>query len=455
MAFFKQQATDMTKGNPAKMIMIFAVPLFIGNAFQMLYNTVDTMVVGRFVGPHALAAVGGAGVSYSVMLMLINGFMGGASVVIAQAFGAGDRDALRRDYATSCIIIAATGLIFTVLGELLAMPLLTVLATPKDVIYDSLLYLRVMYLGILATSFYNGFASFLRAVGDSTTPLIALVISSCLNVALDLIFVVVFGQGVSGVAWATIISQAVSGLYCFVSINRRMPEFRLQKGELRIDRGAAAEMFRIGVPAAFSSAVVQLSVMLIQRAVNSYGSTVLAAYTAEGKTGQICFCLSYSIGLATGVFVGQNKGARLFARVREGLHAGIRISLLYHAAIAILMLIFTRQLLGLFTTDADVLAIGSEILRINAFASPLLGLNFVFQNFLRNVSDVRPTIWMSSAEVLARGTLPYALGAKAGYHGVWFATPIGWLLSLFIGIARYRSGIWEKKGEISHLPSGN
>ena len=443
MALFRQESMDMTKGNPAKTIMVFAVPLFIGNVFQMFYNTVDTMVVGRFVGAHALAAVGGAGVSYSVMLMLINGFMSGASVVIAQAFGADDKEAVRRGYATSCIMIAAGGILFTILGELLAMPLLRLLATPEDVIYDSLLYLRVMYLGILATSLYNGLASFLRAVGDSTTPLLALLLSSGLNVALDLLFVVGFGNGVAGVAWATIIAQAVSGVYCFVRIYRKMPEFRLRPGELKIDRAAAKEMMRIGVPAAFSTAVVQISVMLLQRAVNNYGSTVLAAYTAENKTGQICYSLSYSIGLAVGVFVGQNRGAKREDRVREGLFSGIRISLAYHLAVMTLILIFSRQLIGLFTTDEGVINIALEIIRINAFASPLLGLNFVFQNFLRNVSDVRPTIWMSTAEVACRGTLPFLLGMRFGYHGIWWATPIGWLLSLAIGIRRYRSGKWR------------
>ena len=444
MALFRQEATDMTTGNPAKMIMVFAVPLFIGNVFQMFYNTVDTMVVGRFVGSHALAAVGGAGVSYSAMLMLINGFMSGASVVIAQAFGAEDRPALRKAYSTSCIMIAASGVLFTFLGELLAMPLLKLLNTPEDVIMDSLLYLRIMYAGILATCLYNGLAAFLRAVGDSVTPLIALLISSCVNVILDLFFVLGMHMGVSGVAWATIISQAVSGMYCLLRTTRRMPELLPEKGDFQFDRGAAAEMVRIGVPAAFSAAVVQISVMLIQRAVNSYGSTVLAAYTAEGKTGQICFCLSYSVGLATGVFVGQNKGAEKIDRVREGLRTGIKISLLYHVVISVLMLAFSKQLLGLFTKDAEVLGIALEIIRINACASPMLGLLFVFQNFLRNVSDVRPTIWMSSAEVLSRGTLPYLLGAKFGYHGIWWATPIGWLLSLAIGVWRYRSGKWEK-----------
>jgi Na+-driven multidrug efflux pump len=249
-------------------------------------------------------------------------------------------------------------------------------------------------------------------------------------------------QGIAGVALATIISQAVSGLYCRQRMHKRIRELLPSKGEFRFDRKSAGEMVRIGVPAAFSSAVVTFSVMLIQRAVNSYGSTVLAAYTAEEKVGQICFCLSYSIGLATGVFIGQNTGAGLTDRVKQGLKAGTAISLIYHIAIAGIMLLFCRQLISIFTTEEAVIEIAVEVLRINALASPLLGLNFVFQNFLRNVSDVKPTIWMSSAEVLSRGIMPYVLGARFGYRGVWWATPIGWLLSFLIGLWRYLSGKW-------------
>ena len=442
MAIIQRNTMDMTRGNPMRTIMVFAVPFFVGNVFQMFYNTVDTMVVGRFVGSQALASVGGAGISYNVMLMLINGFMNGASVVVAQAFGSRDYEAVRKGYATSCIMIAVSGIIFTVLGELLALPLLRILKTPEDVIDGSLLYLRVMYIGILATGLYNSLAAFLRAVGDSITPLVGLVISSCINVVLDLVFVLVLKQGIAGVALATIISQAVSGLYCRQRMHKRIRELLPSKGEFRFDRKSAGEMVRIGVPAAFSSAVVTFSVMLIQRAVNSYGSTVLAAYTAEEKVGQICFCLSYSIGLATGVFIGQNTGAGLTDRVKQGLKAGTAISLIYHIAIAGIMLLFCRQLISIFTTEEAVIEIAVEVLRINALASPLLGLNFVFQNFLRNVSDVKPTIWMSSAEVLSRGIMPYVLGARFGYRGVWWATPIGRLLSFLIGLWRYLSGKW-------------
>ena len=443
MAAGSKNITDMTKGNPWKLMLAFAIPLFIGNVFQMFYNIVDTMVVGRFVGAHALAAVGGAGSSYNLMLALITGFTGGGSVLLAQAFGSGDREEMRKSYGTSFLMILAAGLVFTFLGQLLGLPLLRVLRTPGDVIAESHLYLRWMYAGILATSLYNGMAAFLRAVGNSRTPLVALIAASVLNVLLDLLFVLVFHWDTAGVAAATVIAQAVSGIYCLLYVRKHIPALRLRIRDMRPDRAAAAETVRIGVPSAFSTAAVTISVMLIQRAVNGYGSSVMAAYVAANKTESICFCLSYAIGMATGVFCGQNKGAGDMDRVREGLFTGIKLSLLYHAAATLVLFAGGQRIVTVFTTDADVVAIGRGIVRITACFAPVLGLLFVFQHFLRSVSDVRPTIYMSFAEIFSRGVMPYVLSAAFGYYGIWWATPIGWCLSLMIGVLRYRSGKWK------------
>ena len=446
MAFKIQESVDMTEGRAGRLILTFALPLFLGNLFQMFYNTVDAMVVGRFVGPQALAAVGSAASSYNLMLAVIFGFTSGASILISQAFGAKDPEAIRKTYAASFSLIIATGIVFTVIGELLGLPVLKLLNTPKDVIASSHLYLKWMYAGILATALYNGMAYFLRAIGNSFIPLIALIGASVLNVALDLVFVLVFGLGVSGVAIATVISQAVSGFLCLIYINRRMPEYRIRLRDLGFDREISMSVMRLGLPAAFSTGVVTASVMLIQRAVNYYGSIVAAAYTASGKAENICFALSYAIGMATGVFAGQNKGAQNYARVKEGLFAGIRITLIYHAVMGTVLFIFSNRLIGLFTTEAEIIRIGSQIVRITACFSPVLGCVFIFQHFLRSVSDVRPTVYMSFAEITCRGILPYVLSDRFGYYGIWWATPAGWTLTLLIGIVRYRTGKWKTAG---------
>ena len=435
----------MTVGNPMRLILVFAVPLFIGSVFQTLYNMVDAVVVGRFVSAQALAAVGAASPAYNLFFALINGFTNGASIILSQYFGDGDRAGVRKGFATSVVIVGSTGAVFTVAGYFLAGPLLSLLGTPGDVYADSLTYMRFMAIGILATCLYNGLAAAMRSLGNSGTPLVALIIASLLNIVLDLVFVLAFGWGVAGVAAATIIAQGVSGLYCLFYIRRRIPDLALRLGEIRPDRDTARETVRLGLPAAFSTGVVMISVLFIQHAVNSWGSTVVAAYTADSRAENIFFCLSYAIGQATGVFIAQNRGAGQMERVRKGLFDGIRISLVYHVAVGILAFSLGRYIVGMFSTDGEVIRIGSQIIRITACFAPVLGLVFIFQNFLRSVSDVTPTIWMSCAEVFSRGVLPFVLSARFGYFGIWWATPIGWSLSLLIGVLRFGSGRWKEQ----------
>ncbi len=283
----KSKATDMTAGKPMRLILAFALPLFLGDLFQMFYNLVDAAIVGRVLGPEALAAVGAAAPGYSMFTMVISGFANGASVVVAQAFGSGDEENMRKAYSTSMLVLMIAGAAVTVLSTFLIRPLLLLLHTPGNVLEASQRYLQWMCIGVLATCLYNGTASILRSVGDSATPLIALILSSILNVILDLVFVRGLGFGVSGAAIATILSQLVSGCVCFYFVYRNIPAFRLRLKEYRIYGDTLREVIRVGVPAALSMAVVIFSVMLIQRAVNAYGSTVVAAYTAAGRAENI------------------------------------------------------------------------------------------------------------------------------------------------------------------------
>lgn len=444
-----KNSQDMTRGSIYRSIIAFAIPLFIGNIFQQLYNMVDAMVVGRFVGLKALAAVGASMSSYNLIIAIIMGVSSGASVVIAQIFGSGDKERLRKAYITTWNILLYAGLGLMVIGFFCCGPLLRLLGTPADVFDDAQVYVRYMVIGILATALYNGMSSFLRSVGNSLTPLIALIISSLVNVGLDILFVLVFQMGVAGVALATVIAQLVSGMYCLVFIHRKMPDMRFSLREFKMDREVAKEMIRIALPSTFSSVVVTVSTMFIQAAVNSYGSTVVGAYTIGNKVENIGFCLAFSIGLATGVFCGQNIGAGNMERTKKGFYAGIVIALLYSAVVGLAMLFLAGPLTTLFSTDPKVMEIAVPLIRIEASFSPVLCVVFVFQNFLRNVSDVRPTVVMSFAEILSRGILPFVLSSWLGYYGIWWATPVGWTLSLVIGFVRYRSGKWKDKARVS------
>lgn len=440
---------DMTVGNPFFLILQFAVPLFIGNVFQQLYNMVDAIVVGRFVGIQALAAVGASGPSYNLILAVVNGLCSGASVVIAQIFGGGDHRKVRKAYITTWKILLLVGVGFTGLGLFLCGWILKWMGTPQDVYEEANLYVTIMSCGILATCLYNGMAAFLRSIGNSTTPLIALILSSLVNIVLDLVLVLFGGLGVAGVAIATVAAQLISGIYCLFYVHRILPEMKFSIAEFRMDPEVAGEMVRIGLPATFSTVVVTVSTMFVQAAVNQYGSIVVGAYTVGNKVENICMFLAFSIGLAAGVFCGQNIGAGDEKRTMEGFHAGMIIALGYSSVMAVIMLVFARPLIHIFSEEPEVFEVAVPLIRITACFAPVLGAVFVFQHFLRNVSDVRPTVVMSFAEILSRGIFPFVLSSWCGYYGIWWATPIGWVLSMLIGFVRYRSGKWKGKAALA------
>ena len=435
----------MTEGNPFGLILRFAVPLFIGNLFQQVYNMVDSIVVGRFVSSDALAAVGCGASPFGFFMTLIQGFTVAASVLISQAYGAGNKKQLRRAYVTSSMITLAAGILLTVIGSLIARPLLILLKTPPNILDLSVVYLRTVCLGLLATCLYNTMASCLRAVGHSVIPLYALILTSLMNVALDLLFVIAFGMGVFGVALATVLSQLVSGVLCLLYATKNFPEFSLKNITGSLHRQMAAEVMRIGIPSSLQSSIVSISAMCMQRAVNSFGSVVTAGYTIGNRTDQLFFCLSFAIGLAVGTFAGQNAGAGNYNRVREGVKKGFLISTVYTVATAAVLIPLAPQICRIFTTDASVISVAVPYCRITSSFAPMLGMVFIYQNVLRSCSDIAPTVWMSITKVTSRAIHPFIFSAIWGYAGIWWATPVGWTASVIIGFLRFRSGKWMQK----------
>ncbi len=440
---------DMTCGSPVRIITLFAVPMFVGNVFQQIYNMVDSIVVGNFVGSQALAAVGTCGGAFNLILALITGLTSGMSVVVAQYFGARNYEMVKRTFISAIIVNMSVGIGVTVIGVLLSRPLLLLLGTPEDIMDGAVTYLTIMFLGTLANCMYNGISSVLRALGDSVVPLLILVMASLMNVALDLVFVLCFNMAVAGVALATVLSQLVSAILCIIYVFIKVPMLRFKWQEFRADQEVVREMVRIGVPAALSSSGVSVSVMFMQRAINAYGSTVIAAYTSGNRAEQLGMCLSFSIGTAVGTFCGQNMGAGNFERVKKGLHAGYIISFAYTIFVGALMFIFAGALSRLFSSDPEVIRISSECVRVVSVFAPVLGLVFLFQNFLRSAGDVTPTVWMSISEITARSILAFIFSAAFSYHGIWWVTPIGWAGSALIGYLRYRSGRWKEKLKVA------
>lgn len=440
---------NMTQGKPLQVMTMFAIPLFIGNIFQQIYNMVDSIVVGNYVGAGALAAVGACGGAFNLVISLITGLTGGTSVVLAQYFGAGNKEMVRKTFLSATVVNLAAGMLLTIVGILLTKPLLLILGTPADIMADARMYLTIMFLGVLANCLYNGMAAVLRALGDPLTPLVVLIVCSLFNVVLDLLFVARCGWGVAGVAAATVLSQLISAIACIVYVLVRMPMLRFYRNDTWIQKDVVLKIIRIGIPAALSTSGVSVSVMFMQRAINGYGSGVVAAYTIANRGEQVGLCLGYSIGMAVGTFCGQNIGARNFERVKRGMHIGYLISVTYALVIAAVMIIFAEPLSMLFNKDPEVVRIAVGCLRVTMIFAPVLVLVFVFQNFLRSAGDVSPTVWMSITEILARSVLAFLFSWLWGYYGIWWATPVGWLASLLIGWLRYRTGKWKTMQRIA------
>lgn len=436
---------DMTRDKPSAAIMRFAIPLFIGNIFQQVYNMVDSIVVGRFVGKQALAAVGSCAGAFNLMVALISGLTSGMSVVTAQYFGAKKHDMVRKTFISSTVVILLTGVMVSIAGMLLARPLLLALRTPTDVIDEAEAYLVILFAGTLANCLYNGISAVLRALGDSIMPLVILVAASLLNVVLDLMFVLILRMDVPGVAAATVLAQLISAAVCLVYIFKKLPMLRFGFRDLKCDTAILRELVRIGFPVALSSCGVSLSVMFMQRAINDYGSTVMAGYTIGNRAENVGMCLAFSIGMAVGTFCGQNMGAEKPDRVKQGLHVGYFLSVGYATAVAAVLIVFARPLAGIFNEDPTVLDIAVTNIRITALFAPVLGLVFVYQNFLRSVGDVAPTVWMSVTEIAARSVLAFLFSRLFGFVGIWWVTPVGWTACAMIGYLRYRSGAWAKK----------
>lgn len=449
----KEKAKDMTSGNPFKLIFAFCIPILIGNIFQQIYNMVDSMVVGKFVGPDALAAVGLTGSISFFMFSLVIGLTNGIAVVIAQFYGAKDEAAVKRAFSTSIYTILVSGIVLSILGVIIAKPILVALRTPENILADSVRYLTIIFAGAIAMVIYNWIASILRALGDSLTPLIFLIISSVLNVILDLLFVVGFHMGVSGAAVATIIAQFFSGIICTVYALVKMKVLRLKREELICDRQMLASVVRIGIPSGVQNSFISISVMLMQSVINVYGSTVIAGFIAGTRVEQLMFQPGTSIGMANATYTGQNIGAGDYKRVKAGVRASILINVIFYSILTPFVFIFSKNLISLFVDQSEVAAqvinIGSNYLWIVSGFYVVVSILMLEQNMLRSAGDVSMTMVLGISEVVTRVAFAYLFSGIWGYIGVFWATPLTWIIAAVIGYVRYLSGKWMQKGLVA------
>ncbi len=441
-----KRITDMTQGSPWHHIITFSMPLLVGNLFQQFYNLVDSLVVGNYVGADALAAVGTCGSLGFLFFSLSSGLAIGIGILASQFFGARDEEMIRATIANSVYILVIAGTAVSLVGYFGASWLLHLLRVPEEVFAMSLTYLKVTSLGIVAVALYNGVAALLRALGDAQSPLYFLILSCVMNIVLDLAFVLYLNMGVYGVALATIISQLFSFLVSVVYAWKKVAYFRLSREEWRPHWRIVVRCMNLGVPMALQNALIALSTMILQGVVNSFGQTVMAAYTVMGKVEQLVGMPYGALGTAITSFAGQNLGAGKIDRVKQGY----RVSWLLVLGLSIAMLPFFWLLGGkivqCFVNDADVIAIGAKALRINSLFYFPLGMIYIPRGLLNGCGDARFSLINGAAEVICRIIFASVLVRipGVGYWGIWLTQGLTWTVTSLVCIHRYAKGGWQK-----------
>lgn len=432
---------DMTKGSPVRLLLAFAAPMLLGNIFQQLYSTVDAMVLGRGVGVDALAAAGVTGSIHFFVFGFVTGLTHGCSVMTAQRFGAGEPGRVREAVANSMYLAAVSALVITAVSLAASRWLLEIMGTPADIFDGALLYLRITFVGIIATVFYNALASILRALGDSISPLVVVVVSSIINVGLDCLFVLVFGWGIAGAAWATVLAQAISGLMCLYSLSR-VKIMRFGKGELRPDGRTFRELLGLGVPVGLMNSVTAIGVMLLQGIVNSFGSATVAAYTVSSRVVGIAEQPGSIIGLSLATYVGQNLGAARLDRVRLGVRRAIVMSLGVNILIMLVLLFLGKPLTALFVSSAEreIIDIAYIYLVVAGTMEWTLGLLFIYRFSLQSLGDTLVPLMSGGLELGLRvGVVLFLSQAMhMGFAAICIADVSAWVgAAVMLGIGYY------------------
>ncbi len=435
---------NMTIGHPAALLASFALPMFIGNLFQQAYNLADSVIVGRFVGPDALAAVGATGSVTFLFFSLCSGIASGSGVVTSQYFGAGDVRKTKRAIANSAYLMLAAALLMGVIAYLAAPSVLHLMGTPEDILPVAVTYMRMSCIGLPLIAVYNYSSAMLRALGDSRTPLYFLLIACFLNVVLDIWFVSGLQMGVFGAALATVIAQLLSGAGCLVYALRYNPYFMLDRNDLKTDPVIMKQAVKIGLPMALQWSMIAISTGALQSFVNSFGTSAMAAYTATTRIDQLLQQPYGSLNAALSTYTGQNFGAKRMDRVRNGLKYGLAISMVFTVVMFIAVQFWGNQIIGMFVEDAEVIHIGGSALRITSWFYVFLSVIYMSRGVLNGVGDAMFSFINGVVEVACRIFLPLLLVMipTVGLWGIWWTTGLTWTIS---GIACFCRYLWWRR----------
>ncbi len=436
----RSKTIDMTSGGVIGHIVKFAVPMLIGNLFQQLYNLVDSVIVGRFVGADALAAVGATASVTFLFFALCNGIGNGGGIIASQKFGYGNTTGVKRTIANTAYVMFTMAVAVGIISYILTEPLLVFLNTPADILPDSIIYMHLNCIGLIFVALYNYASSMLRALGDSRTPLYFLILSCILNAGLDIFFVYSLGSGVFGAALATVISQFIAGASCLVFAIFTNEYFKLSREDLRPDKEITIATIRLGVPLSLQFSLIAISCMALQRVVNGFGAVAVAAFTATSRVEQVIHQPYQTLGASMSTFTGQNFGAGKYDRVKEGLRKGINIMIGFSLLMLPLMQFGGRAIVGLFVEDASVIEMGAKALRISSYFYAALGMIYVVRGVLTGVGDGVFALQNGIVEVIGRFIFPVALTMipALGVWGIWWSVAATWVISAITAFIRYR-----------------
>lgn len=444
---------SLTEGKPLKLLFFFALPMVIGNFFQQLYNMVDSMVVGKFVGEDALAAVGSSFPVVFLAVAIAAGLSMGCTVVISQLFGAGQIREMKTTISTALIALGVIGLAIMAAGELAAGPLLKLLGTDADIMADSLTYLRIYFGGAVFLFLYNTLNGIYNALGDSNTPLKFLMVSALTNIGLDLLFVIRFHMGVAGVAWATLIAQGLCAVVSFFVLIKRMKNMESEpaaadKKFAFFEANAARRIARVGVPSMLQQSIVSLSMMFMQGLVNSYGKVFVAGYTAATKIDTLAMMPNMNFSNAMSSYTAQNIGAGKDKRVVQGYKACLLMVLIFSLIITGIIYLFGPQLLSLFLnsgSEGSAMGYGLRYMKTVSVFYVLMGLMFVGNGLLRGAGDMGAFMLSSMSNLFSRVAIAYLLAHFIGSSAIWWSIPIGWGIGAIFSFIRVQSGKWKLK----------
>lgn len=449
---------DLTKGNPLKLLFLFSLPMLLGNLFQQFYSIVDSIIVGRLVGQDALAAVGASFPIIFLAVAIADGTEMGCSIVISHLFGAKRIHEMKTTVYTSLISLTALGLIITVIGESFSVPLLNLLGTNADIMADSLIYIRIYFAGAVFVFLYNTLRGIYIAQGDSKTPLIFLVISSFMNIALDLLFVLSFNMGVAGTAWATLISQGMSAILSLLVLLKRIKKMGADKDEQSksqielFDKKIIKSIIHISIPSVLQQSVVSISMMCMQGLVNSFGKVFVAGYTAAVKIDSLAMIPNMNFSNALSCYTAQNIGAGKEERIKRGFKASIFMVILAAIVITAVIFLFGTNLVGLFLekgTDGSAIDYGISYLRAVSLFYAVMGLMFVGNGLLKGAGDMKSFLFSSISNLFFRIIIAYVLAHFIQEKAIWCSIPIGWCVGAAVAIGRIMSGRWKKRKLLS------